>query len=47
MAKVITGAVDVTGQGIKGVVGATTGLMTTAAKNTPGLKTFVGLYVHR
>jgi predicted lipase len=41
--KAFSGAVNATGQGIKGAVDATTGLI---ANNTPGLKNIVGTYVH-
>ncbi len=45
--KAFTGAVDVTNQGINKVVGATTGLMVSAASNAPVLNKIVKPHVHR
>jgi fluoride ion exporter CrcB/FEX len=42
----LSDAVGATNQGIDMVVGATTGVVTTAARNTPGLKKFVTPNVH-
>lgn len=44
--KAMTGAVDVTNQGINTVVGATTGAMVNAASVTPGLKSIVQPRIH-
>lgn len=42
----LSDAVGATNQGIDLVFGATTGVVTTAARNTPGLKKFVTPNVH-
>ncbi len=45
--RLVTGAVDVTNAGINTVYNLSSGVVVTAAKNTPGLKRIVKPNVHR